>query len=160
MTIAEMLALDIGAQVHDTDFKTIKTAGKDVIVDGEYIQSIVLMDKTGEIPCDIRLGPKRKVLIKGEIIKVVDANVQNHAKKGKKLYIDGYLPPPSVTFDEYESQREAENLEWLRDEEKVIEGKIRHGIVCSMIKSGQSIPDILQNKAPIEMVIKYIKTGK
>ncbi len=161
MTIDQLLKMPVGERIGGGFILTIKTTKKSVqLPNKKYIHTVVLFDKTGEMVADFLSGTYNP-LIKGEQVKIVVAEIQALVLKdganGIKLYVSQF-ERLSQTVDEYEREQNEYKLEW----DKQTRGKIRHGLVCSLIKSGVLLPDILDvgYKPLIEKLVEYVFTGE
>lgn len=160
-TIKQLLAMPIGQGTGGYTLP-IKTRKKKWQVEEIWWQQVILMDKTGEIPADVKIGTYKPLDGKIEI-RIIVAEIQNAeylGKDRKKLVVDQYSIP-SMTMDEYYTQEE----DWHCQHEEEIKGKIRHGIICAMIsrnpKDGNItlIPDE-RCKQDINELVNFIMTGE
>lgn len=130
-TIKQLLNMPIGQKTGGYEF-TIKVAGKKwQEANSEWIQHIVLSDKTGEIDSDVNIG-RNVPLVKGGRIHIIVGEIQSASSKiGKKLYIDQFNQPTTIGEpDEMDFYSE----DWQRINQEIIKGKIRHGEVCAYIE--------------------------
>ncbi len=153
MTIKQLLAMPINEKVGGFEL-SIKTFKKTFQVGKLWFQQVILMDSTGEIPADVNVGTQHNPLRgRASSIRIVVCEVQEAeylAKDRKKLLIHE-CTIPTTTMGEWEEEQEAIETKWNKE----IEGKIRHGLVCSFVKAGKGI-----DKPAIEALVKYIMTGE
>jgi len=156
MTIDQILKMPIGQKFGGFDL-TIKTAKKKWQVNKTWMHQVCLMDETGEMLADVNIG-QYIPLHRGTRIHIIVAEVQDN-EKGKKLYIDQF-DRLTMTVPEYEAQIGSAEDDW----DKVNRGKVRHGLICALIRSGQikeeDIPLGSGAKMKIEALVDYIMTGK
>ncbi len=127
---------------------TIKTAKKKWQIGDTWMHQVLLMDNTGEMLADVNIG-KNIPLQRQQVIRIIVAEVQD-SESGKKLYIDQFTIV-SATEPEWESGQM-----W----DAVTEGKIRHGLVCSLIRAKGQIYIGDSEKEDINSLVKFIQTGK
>ena len=163
-TIKQLLAMPIGQGTGGYDL-SIKTFKKTWEVDGIWWSQCILMDGTGEIPADVKVGTSYNPL-RGRVserIHIIVAEIQEAEYLGKnrpKLVVDQFSIP-SITVAEYDQTTE----DWHRLHEEEIKGKIRHGIICAMIsrnpKDGNItlVPDE-RCKQDINELVNFIMTGE
>ena len=185
MTLEEFKQLAGGTKL-DSIILVIKTARKPFEVNDDngdvWWQEVVFMDATGEMPGEIFMGSytpesgtknenravphnvwrsKQKIyLVNGEI---QDADIRG--KEGKKIKVfEARDMAPQLTFDQYNDISHAETQSQLVSRDDEIRGKIRHGIVCAMIKSTDSGCDWPspkpETKKFITSWVDYIMTGE
>ena len=168
MTIDQLLKMPVGEKVGGFSL-SIKTYKKTWPVGKVWFQQVILADATGEIPADVNLGkttiPNTQPGLRGHgnTLKIIVCEVQNAeylGKDRKKLLVDQFSSP-TMTMTEYEAIQGNGLLEWERE----IKGKIRHGIVCSMIqKLDDNMPINLrltpEQKKEIEALVEFIMTGE
>ena len=152
-TIKQLLAMPTGEKVGGFEL-SIKTFKKNFQVGDIWFQQVILMDTTGEMPADVNVGKQRNSLRgRAASLKIVVCEVQEAeylGKDRKKLLVHEHTIP-TITVGEWEEEQEAIETKWNKE----IEGKIRHGLVCSFIKAGKEI-----DKPAIEALVKYIMTGE
>lgn len=154
MTITQLLAMPVESRIGGGFILTVKTTKKYVqLPNKKYVHTVVLFDKTGEMVADFLSGTYNP-LIKGEQIKIIVAEIQALVLKdgasGIKLYVSQF-ERLTQTLDEYEREQNEYALVW----DKQTRGKIRHGLVCSYIRTGAEI-----DKERIEQLVEYIMTGE
>lgn len=157
MTIKQLLAMPVGEKVGGGFSLAVKTFKKSWQVNKKWIQQIILMDETGEMPADVNLGLHCNTLRGklGKEIKVVVAEIQNAEYLGsdrKKLYIDQY------DYDVWVGEPPSDAENWQVMKESEIKGKIRHGLCCAFIQSNTDNP--LNIKEQINELTEFIMTGK
>lgn len=178
ITITQLLTMPIGEKIGGGFVLTVKTTKKSISLpdDKMAIQTVVLFDKTGEMLADFvcpyadeKYGYRDVLSIgvkKGDQVKIIVAQIQVAdptsnkiaLKEGKKLYVDQFEKLSQV-LSEYEGQL----IDYQEDWDKQTRGKIRHGIVCSMIHSSGSFEDlksIEHYKEQIEKLVEYVFTGE
>lgn len=164
MKIEQILIQPIG-QRFNAGTLTIKTCKKTWQVRKVWYHQVVFMDNTGEIPADVKIG-EYLPLKRGQEVNLIIVEVRDAEYLGKPrkiLFVEQYSLP-SMTMDEYNSQEEDWHL--MRQDE--IRGKVRHGLTCAFIQSGQIKPDITSGKehipkfakAIINELVDFIMTGK
>ena len=131
-TIKQLLAMPIGQRWGGGTF-SIKTFKKTWQDDTIWWSQIILMDGTGEIPADVKVGTKYNPLRgqTGGRIKIIVSEIQEAeylGKDRKKLVVDQFSIP-SITVDEYDQATE----DWHQLHEEEIKGKIRHGLCCAIL---------------------------
>lgn len=166
ITINQLLQMPINERVGGGFTLTIKATKKYVnLPDGTPIYTVILVDSTGEMLADFK-GTKGTYapFIKGEPIKIIVAQVQAAdpssnkiaLQEGKKLYVDQF-EKLTQTLSEFEQEQDTWKLEW----DKQTRGKVRHGVVCAMIKAGFNISAITEEYKPaIEKLVDYIFNGE
>lgn len=177
ITIKQILEWPVGYK--SGGFNLVVKTPKKTITDakGQMFHNVCLMDDTGEILADVKLiknpipaGWEGKAghynpLIKRQIIHIITCEIQlsesdTHLKigtHGKKLLIHEYkITSPEFSEDDYKYSSEM----WELDEyqKKLARGKIRHGIVCAMIRAEKGEP--LCEKAYINELVEFIMTGE
>jgi len=157
-TVDQLLKMPIGSKTGGFEL-SIKTFKKTWQVGDVWFSQVILMDETGEIPADVKVGKKyNPIRGRATSIKITVCEIQEAeylGKDRKKLLVDQYILP-TMTMDEYADEQEALALKWNKE----IEGKIRHGIVCSCIKAKFNLSEIPKHKSEIEALVKYIMTGE
>jgi len=163
MTIIQLLAMPIGEKVGGGFPMAIKTFKKSWQVNKRWIQQIILMDETGEMPADVNLGLHCNTL-RGKIgkeIRVVVAEIQNAEYLGndrKKLYIDQY------DYDSWVGEPPSEAEEWQEMRTNEIKGKIRHGLSCSLMQTTSTNDLPTSPTAELKKIIlewqEFIMTGE
>jgi len=130
MKIEQILIQPIGQRFNPGTL-TIKTCKKTWDVDGVWYHQVKLMDDTGEIPADVKIG-KYLPLHRGSRITVIVAEIRDGEYLGKLckiLYVDQFTIP-TTSMAEYES-----NQDQIDDElNLIVQGKIRHGLSCAFIQ--------------------------
>jgi hypothetical protein len=153
MTIKQLLAMPIGEKVGGFEL-SIKTFKKNFQVGKVWFQQVILMDTTGEMPADVNIGTKyNPIRGRASSIRIVVCEVQEaeYLGKDRKKLLVHECTFPTTTMAEWEEEQEAIEAKWNKE----IEGKIRHGLVCSFVKAGKEI-----DKPAIEALVKYITTGE
>jgi len=152
-TIQQLKDMPVGQKCggFDTFIKTYKKTWQSGKI---WFHQIIIMDETGEMPADVKIGLKYNTLRGGgNKIHVTVGEVQEAeylGKDRKKLYIDQY-EIPTITTTEYFRELDEDEQKW----DATNRGKVRHWLVCSCIQAGKEI-----NKPEIEELIEYIMTGK
>jgi len=120
---------------------TVKTARKTRKVDGKTVQQVVLSDSSGEIPGDIFMhNPKqRSYLPRTTIINVVVCWLQP-GEAGPKLYVDQWFLPKGDGGGNPVYRNGIRGYGDLppdfEEDEFIVRGKVRHGVVCAGIRKG------------------------
>lgn len=130
MKIEQILIQPIG-QRFNAGALTIKTCKKTWQVKDVWYHQVILMDETGEIPADVKIG-KYNPLHRGSGINVIVAQVRDAEYLGKPrkiLFVDQYSFP-ITTADEWESKQD----ELDKEAKLVIESKIRCWLVSASIQ--------------------------
>lgn len=158
MKIIDILKMPIGQKLGGFVL-TIKIAKKKWQVGKVWMHQVVLMDETGEMLADVRIGGYLP-LIAGNKIRIIVAEIQAVELPPKtkfhnrtKLYIDQF-EKLTITVPEYEAQMGNVEDDW----DKVNRGKVRHGLCCAFIRSNTANP--LNIKEQIEELVEYIMTGR
>jgi len=162
MKIKQILMQPLG-QRFNAGILSIKTYKKIWQVGDEWWSQIICMDETGEIPVDVNTGKKyNPIRGRGISINVIVAQVQNAeylGKDRKKLVVEQYSMP-SITISEWEQKQD----KMLEDDKLVIRGKIRHGLVCAVIRRNPAGPIVLKLKATqkqeINELVEFVLTGE
>jgi hypothetical protein len=158
MKIEQVLIQPIG-QRFNAGTLTIKTCKKTWQVNDIWYHQVILMDETGEIPADVKIG-KYEPLHRGSQINIIIAQVRDAEYLGKPrkiLFIDQYSVPTTMVSD-YEQEQDR----ILEDNRLQIKGKIRHGLVCSLIKAKEIAlePIAEKSKMLIKDMVDFIMTGE
>lgn len=106
MTIRQLLNMPTNIRINPGTL-TIKTAKKKWQVEDVYWQQVILMDETGEIPADVKIG-KYLPLNGKKQINIIVAEIQEAeylGKDRKKLVVDQFSIP-TQTIDELESKQD------------------------------------------------------
>lgn len=106
MKIEQLLLQPIGTRINPGTL-IIKTAKKKWQVKDIWWQQVILMDETGEMPADVKIG-KFLPLNGKKQISIIVAEVQNAeylGKNRKKLVVDQYSIP-TQTVDEFQSKQD------------------------------------------------------
>ena len=162
-TIEQLSKRPLGKEHRTGGFRlTLKRARNTKEFGTKYLQEVLFMDDTGEIPGEILL-PKYNPIQSGYTINIVICWLQE-GEKGPKLYVEQWTQD-SWSADGYEASRTMNYDSFSPEEEFIIRGKVRHGVVCAMIKTGQ----ITKGEAPINDAkvkdcvnrwVDFIMTGK
>lgn len=157
ITIAQLKKMPVGEKIGGGFVLTVKKTKKAVPLPNKlYIHTVVLFDETGEMLADFKdpggTGAYNP-MIKGQEVKIIVAEIQ-HAEAGTKLYVDQF----SLVTQGSEPKTGYEPGDDYPDWRVTVKGKIRHGIVCSLIRSGVCTQDI--DKSEVERLIEYIVDGK
>jgi len=168
MTIAELLSMPVGQKVAGGFILTVKKTKKSVrLPDKRYIHTVVLFDNTGEMLADFRdpSPTEYNPIIKGRQISVIVAKIQAADSSGRakvdqtgtKLFVKQYSIP-TMAIDEYEQGLTEDEERW----DKINRGKVRHGLVCALIRAGEiKIEPIAdQSKEHIRAMVKFIMTDE
>ncbi len=147
MTVKQLLAMEIGAKTGGGFPLTIKTVKKRwKLRNFSWIHQVVLFDTTGEILTDVLCDNNIPFTRNSELLIVV-CELQV-TENGKKLFVH-----------EWRQQSDTEppdRLAWANgEEERIIRGKIRHGLVCAYLQSGTK-PD----EEEVLFLEEFILTGK
>lgn len=157
-TIALLKNMPTGTKAGGFEF-AIKTKKKLFKIGDDWIHTLVLCDKTGDMLADVNIGKGYKPIttptIHITVSEVQDAELNN--KPVKKLYIDQFTVPTFIG----EPPELSDNGFELPDWEKIAEGKIRHGLVNTLLRTGEikSIKPTETQKIEIEKLIEYIVEG-
>lgn len=135
---------------------SIKTAKKKWSVKGMWWQQVILMDETGEMPADVKIG-KNIPLVSGSQIYITVANIHDAeylGKDRKKLVVDQFTIPTQTVDDYYKEVDEIYDKEL-----KVVQSKIRCLLSCSILRK-----DIQPATSTIKKIIldwqEFILTGE
>ena len=155
ITIAQLLVMPVGERVGGGFLMTIKTVKKSTqLPNGKFVHTVVLFDNTGEMLADIKDPGTYNPPIRGTQLLIVVAEIQA-AEKGTKLYIDQFDFPASKSEPDYYAGGDN-----IPDWQTITRGKIRHGIVCACIKTGNSLVRVNELKPQIEELVEYVFTGE
>ncbi len=146
MTVKELLAMEIGAKTDEKFSLTIKHVKKRWPSGSFTIHQVILFDTTGEILTDV-VCTNNIPFTRASELQVVIGEIQA-AEAGKKLVVHEWRQ---------ESDTEPpDRLAWANgEEERIIRGKIRHGLVCAYLQSGTK-PD----EEEVLFLEEFILTGK
>jgi len=151
-TIKQLLAMPVGQGTGGYTL-SIKTYKKTWQVDTIFWSQVILMDGTGEIPADVKVGTTYNPLRgRGREINVIVAEIQEAeylGKDRKKLVVDQFTIP-STPIEEYESKQA--DLE--KEAKLVIESKIRCWLASASIQ-GKEL-----SKAEILEWQEFVLTGE
>ena len=126
ITIEQLRRNPIGKEHRTGGFQlSIKRARKTVEHGKKWLQEVLFLDSTGEIPGEILL-PKYIPVHKGANIAITICWLQD-GEDGKKLYVEQWKHV-EWSADGYETSR-GMNYSSDREDESVVRSMIRHGIV-------------------------------
>lgn len=130
---------------------TIKTCKKTWQVDGIWYHQVVLMDETGEIPADVKIG-KYNPLHSGSEIKTIIAQLRKAEYLGKprKILFIEQFSIPIQTVDEFQSKQD----ELDKEVRLIVESKIRCWLVSASIQGRE------QTKAEILEWQEFVISGE
>jgi len=138
MTIKQLLETPLGEEHRTGGFQlTVKRARSTREHGKKYLQEVLWLDATGEIAGEILL-PKRIPLQNNANINITVCWLQQAEKGEKKLYVEQWTPV-QWTADGYEASRSMANSLFDPEDEFIIRGKVRHGVVCAYISAGKMI---------------------
>lgn len=155
MDIAQMLKMPVGEKFGGCDV-TVKTCGKMWPDKNGWIHQVVITDESGDTLADVNVVKNIKLQRASEL-HIISGEVQNGTPEvgkpmSKKLRIDQFSQPtacePEYTKTQYE---------------ETVEGKVRHGITCVLLKDiGLPIPELLREKLKKEILYwtKFVQTGR
>lgn len=123
---------------------TVKTAKKIWEVRAVFYQQATIMDGTGEMLADFKIG-RRIPLHSGGEYKIIVAQVQYDEKQGKKLFIDQFAPIVQIG--------EPELQPFYGQSEREIRGKVKHGLVCAVLTRTDDVDYEALNKH-LEYILK------
>ena len=158
-TIKQLLAMPVGQKWGGETF-TIKTAKKKWEVESAILappfgrvwwQQVILMDETGEMPADVKIG-KYNPLIAGGQIHIIVSEIQEAeylGKDRKKLVVDQFSIP-TQTADEFQSKQD----ELDKEVRLIVESKIRCWLVSASIQGRE------QTKAEILEWQEFVISGE
>lgn len=141
---------------------SIKTYKKTWQVGEVWWSQVILMDETGEMPADVDVGKTyNPIRGRGNRIIIISAEVQEAEYLGKnrrKLVVSHYSMP-TTSMAEYEEKQGQ-----MDDELKfIIQGKIRHGLVCACISPSSPTGIVVLadgDKERINDLVDFIMTGE
>ncbi len=148
MTVKQLLAMEIGTKTGGGFPLTIKTVKKrwQASHTNCWIHQIILTDLTGDILADV-VCPNNIPFTRTSELLIVICWIQA-AENGKKLFVEEWRQE-SIT-------EPPDRLAWATgEEERIIRGKIRHGLVCAYLQSGTK-PD----EEEVLFLEEFILTGK
>ncbi len=165
MKIEQILIQPISTRINP-GMLAIKTYKKTWQVGDIWWSQVILMDETGEMPADVNVG-KTYNPIRGRTngsINIIVAEVQEAeylGKDRKKLVVEQYTIP-TTSMAEYEEKQDQ-----MDDELKlIVEGKIRHGLVCNLVPRMEFGPHMAvlelsdKHKKAINELVDFIMTGE
>ena len=144
-TIKQLQNMPVGTRVGGFD-KTIKTAKKMWQVDDVWFQQVLLMDETGEMLADVRIGSKRIQLQRTQEIHITVVEIRE-GEKGEFLYIEQYHPL-TTTEPPYTPN--------FTGDERVVRSKIKCWLIASAIQGNQI--NIINNdmKTNVNLLVDFI----
>jgi len=140
------------------------------------VSQAILTDLTGDLLADLKIASpehgNHNPLKVGQAIRVIVCEVQQaypqkgqDPPQGKKLYIDqyeDYIKQELGTESAWGPDDEA--FAWAEARKEEVKGKVRHGIVCSLIKAKEialdEIPIPPAHKQRINEIVDFIITGQ
>jgi len=128
---------------------TAKTAKKIWQVNGVWYQQACIMDATGEMLADFKLGKLRNPLHSGGEYRVIVCQVQAEEKQGKKLFVDQF-EALTQTADEYDRDVHIA----MDNREREIRSKIKCWLVSGCLQSGKNWKDI--DEWGIDQLVEFI----
>jgi len=163
MNIEQLKQMPVGTKTGGGFKLAVKTIKKAWQIKDIWFQQIVLMDETGEILADVKLG-KNCNNLRGKIgneIKAVVCEIQDSEYMGKpckKLYIDQwdydvFRGDPADMLDPI-----VKDYEIVKDAE--IRSKIRCWLVAAAIQNGATIQPTENSKNWINAWVDYVMTGE
>jgi len=170
MNIAQLQKMTVGERIGGGFVLTVKKTKKSVQLPNKYyIHTVVLFDSTGEMLADFKdQGGKGAYnpMIKGHDYKIIVAEIQ-HAdpaskeialRDAKKLYVDQFSKVTQGSEPDVGYAPGEDYPDWRT----TVRGKIRHGLVCAFIQSGEIAvePITKESKEYIEAMTEYIMTGE
>lgn len=150
MKIEQILMQPINTRINPGTL-SIKTAKKNWQVEDIYWQQVILMDETGEMPADVKIGKYLPLNGKTQI-NIIVAEVQEAeylGKDRKKLVVDQFSIP-TQTVDEFQSKQDELN----KEVKLIVESKIRCWLVSASIQ-GKEL-----SKAEILKWQEFVMTGE
>lgn len=137
MKIKQLLEMPLGTRINPGTLN-IKTYKKTWSVDDIWWSQVILMDETGEMPADVKVGTAYNPLRgqTGGEIKIIVAEVQSAeylGKDRKKLIVDQFTIP-TQTVDEFQSKQD----EIDKEVKLIVESKVRCWLVSASIQ-GQKL---------------------
>jgi len=156
MTIEQILQMPIGEKLGGFDV-FIKTYKKNWQSGKDWYQQVIIMDATGEMPADIKVGSKyNPIRGRAQKLRVIVGIIQEAeylGKDRKKLYIDQWKIH-TITTTEYEAEMGSVENDW----DKVNRGKVRCWLVAAYIQSGKTIGKM--DKDTINFLVDFVMDGK
>lgn len=154
MTIKQLLEMPIGKESRGGGYElTVKYPRKAVEHKGKWLQAVVFVDDTGEIPGEILLE-KYVPVQKGYKIHVTVAWIQA-SESGKKLYVEQWYLN-SMTMAEFEAKQFDQREMSYGEPINIVRGKCKMHIVCSFIKAGTTPTELRQMKKDINEIVDLI----
>ncbi len=164
MTIADILKYPVGYKFGGCVLTVKKTKKSVRLPNDRYIHTVVLFDSTGEMLADFKDpggAGAYNPLTKGQQVKITVAEIQTADSTGQakvdqtgtKLFVDQFVLETSTQYETGE-----EYPDWR----VTVRGKIRHGVVCSLIRAKEITiePIADQSKKHIEAIVEFIMTGE
>jgi len=132
MKIADIQKYPVGYRFGGCSF-TVKTTKKTwQLADKTWIHQVVLMDETGEMYADVKIG-KYNPLVRGQEIRLVVCEIQKDEKQGTKIYVCQFEkataigePPRAMDFPGGEPLN-------------VVRGKIKCWLAAAKVQAGATI---------------------
>lgn len=161
MKIKQLQTQPIGQKISGFTL-SIKTYKKNWQSGKFWWQQIICMDETGEMPVDVKTGlVYNPIRGRANAIHVIVAKIQEAeylGKDRKKLVVDQFSIP-AITYDQ---GQELEAEQWKQHQEDEIKGKIRHGVVCSMIQADFNIHELAEGtyNSDVNSLVNFIQTGE
>jgi len=171
-TIKDLKSMAAGTEVKGMALM-IKTARKTFRdTDGLAYQEVVFMDASGEMTGHILLGRADKSeqghkaisefsLWKSKTnICVMDGEIQDTDERKKEsvklLVFECFDAATPLTYDQ---NQELQQEDWKQIRQDEIKGKIRHGLVCAMVQTGDYTSLGPTEKKDIGDMVDFIMTG-
>lgn len=161
MMVKDLKALAAGTEVKGFPLliKTARKTFKDAVEN--VWQEVVFMDASGEMLGHIAMEGNTPWQSKTNLC-IMEATIQDTDERRKetmKLVVtDCFDAATPITFDQ---DQDLSAEDWRLNHENEIKGKIRHGIVCSMIRAGDR-PSAKDPKVEkyINAWVDFIMTGE
>lgn len=160
MKIEQLLLQEHGQKIGGMTLTT-KTCKKSWQTGEVWWHQVVFMDETGEIPADVKIV-NYLPLKSGQKVKIIVAEVRDAEYLGKPrtiLVVDQFKVETQMIDDYYAEADKNYAIEMAE-----VRGKIRHGIVCSMISRSHSGPITLkftkEQKNEVAELVEFIMTGE
>lgn len=150
MQVKQLLAAEIGKRTGGGFPLSIKTFKKMFQVGEDWYQQVILMDETGEIPADVKIGKKYNPLRgHGTVIKIIVCEVQEAEYLGadrRKLLVDQYTTPAPQIGEPDEPFYEGES-------DRVVRSKVK----CLLVAAAEGRKDVTEEDyARINKHVEYI----
>lgn len=139
---------------------TVKTCKKTWQVGEVWWHQVVFMDKTGEMPADVKIGTYIPIHRASDIrIIVSEVRDAEYLGKSRKILVVDQYEVKTQMIDDYYAEPDQAYQANMRE----IRGKIRHGLICSDRSAGYRVTgkkEVENYQMEIAFWAEFILTGK